>query len=332
MPLFIYNTNKIFTYICASILKTAMQVFYSIDKVELEGRPVATMGTFDGVHHGHRAVIKHLIKEAKKRNAKSLLITFDPHPRIVLNKGAKNLRFINNPKEKIELLKNQGIDYLLVLPFTFEFSKTTAREFIQQYLLDKLHVQAMTIGYDHHFGRMDGETENVEILLRNYGIEVERIPEYDVENHAVSSTKIRNAIQFGDVEIANHLLGYKYSLCGTVIHGNKIGRTIGFPTANLMLDYKLKLLPTDGVYIVEVIFEENLFYGMLNVGYKPTVKSNEKTIEVHILNFDRLIYGSRLEIHLCKKIRNEISFENLEALRIQLLKDKEAVEEYFSLK
>jgi riboflavin kinase/FMN adenylyltransferase len=306
-----------------------MQVFYSIDEVKLEGNPVATMGTFDGVHHGHRAVIQHLIEEAKKRNAKSLLITFDPHPRIVLNKGAKDLRLINNPKEKISLISKQGIDYLLVLPFTFEFSKTTAREFILHYLIDKLHVQAMTIGYDHHFGRMDGETENVEVLLRSLGIEVERIPEFDVENKAVSSTKIRNAIQNGEVQIANQLLGYKYSLCGTVIHGNKIGRTIGFPTANLMLDYKLKLLPLDGVYIVEVVFEDKHYKGMLNVGYKPTVKSNEKTIEVHILNFDRLIYGSRLEIHLCKKIRNEVSFEGLESLKNQLIEDRKKVEKYF---
>lgn len=307
-----------------------MQVFYSIDEVKLEGKPVATMGIFDGVHHGHRAVIKHLIGEAEKRNAKSLLITFDPHPRIVLNKGARELRLINNPTEKINLIGKLGVDYLLILPFTFEFSKTSAREFIQQFLIEKLHVQAMTIGYDHHFGRMDGEFENVEVLIRNYGIEVERIPEYDVENIAVSSTKIRNAIQAGDVQTANQLLGYKYSLCGTVIHGNKIGRTIGFPTANLMLYYKLKLLPADGVYVVEVLFEDKLYHAMLNVGYKPTVQSNERTIEVHIIDFDRLIYGSRLEVHLCKKIRNEVVFDGLEALKIQLLKDRKVVEEYFA--
>ncbi len=308
-----------------------MQVFYSIDDVRLQGEPVATMGTFDGVHQGHQAVIQHLIQEAKKRNAKSLLITFYPHPRIVLNKGAKDLRLINNPKEKINLLSKQGIDYLLVLPFTFEFSKTTAREFIQQYLIDKLHVQAMTIGYDHHFGRMDGEFENVEVLLRSLGVEVERIPEFDVENKAVSSTKIRKAIQTGDVKAANQLLGYKYSLCGTVIHGNKVGRKLGFPTANLMLEYKLKLLPSDGVYIVEVVFEDKIYKGMLNVGYKPTVKSNEKTIEVHILDFDRFIYGSRIEIHLCEKIRNEQSFDSLESLKKQLEKDKKMVEDYFAV-
>lgn len=313
-------------------INSIMQVFYSIDEAKLEGKPVATMGTFDGVHHGHRAVIKHLIGEAKKRNAKSLLITFEPHPRIVLNKGARDLRLINNPKEKINLIGKLGIDYLLVLPFTFEFSKTSAREFIQQYLIEKLHVQAMTIGYDHHFGRMDGEFENVEVLLRSYGVEVERIPEYDVENQAVSSTKIRNAIQSGEVQIANQLLGYKYSLCGTVIHGNKIGRTIGFPTANIMLDYKLKLLPIDGVYVVEVLFEEKLYRGMLNVGFRPTLHANEKTIEVHILDFDRFIYGSRLEVHLCKKIRNEVGFDGLESLKTQLLKDRKVVKEFFENK
>ncbi len=306
-----------------------MKVFNSIDDLKIKGRPVATMGTFDGVHSGHQEVIKHLIGEAKKRHAKSLLITFDPHPRLVLNKGAIDLRLINNPKEKIQLLGKLGLDYLLILPFTFEFSKKTAREFIKEYLIDKLHVQAMTIGYDHHFGRMDGEFENVEHLLKYYGIEVERIPELDVQDVVVSSTKIRQAIKNGDIELANKLLAYKYSLCGTVIHGNKIGRTMGFPTANLMLDYKLKLLPADGVYVVEVLLEGKLYHGMLNVGFKPTVSGVEKTIEVHILDFDKFIYGAKLEIRFIKRIRNEKTFPSIEELRKQLLKDKIIVSEYF---
>ncbi len=307
-----------------------MKVFHSIEEVDITEAPVATIGTFDGVHQGHRKVLSHLIQRANERNAKSLLITFDPHPRIVLNKGAINLRLINNPNEKIEILREVGIDYLLVLPFTFEFSKTSARDFIKYYLVDKLNIQAMVIGYDHQFGRMDKEVSNIDMLLKSFNIDVERVPEIDVKNLAVSSTKVREAISEGNFELANVLLGYKYSFCGTVIHGNKIGRTIGFPTANLMLDYKLKLVPADGVYIVQVIFEDNIFAGMLNIGYKPTVNAGEKSIEIHILDFDRMIYGSRISIKVLKKIRDEIKFQSIDELKTQLEKDKIIVEEYFS--
>ena len=307
-----------------------MKVFNNISEIEISGKPVATIGTFDGVHRGHQEVIAHLISEAKKRNTKSLLITFDPHPRIVLNKGAKDLRLINNPNEKIEILGKLGLDYLLVLPFTFEFSKTSASDFIKYYLVEKLNIQAMTIGYDHSFGRMNGEAVDVEVLLKASNIEVERIPELDVKNMSVSSTKIRKAVQNGEMEMANELLAYKYSLCGNVIHGNKIGRSIGFPTANIMLEYKLKLLPADGVYVVEVMFEEKIYQGMLNIGFRPTLQANERSIEVHILEFDRLIYGSRIEVKVLKKIRSEISFDNIELLKIQLSKDKLFVSNFFA--
>jgi len=164
-----------------------VKVFHSIEEVDITDAPVATIGTFDGVHQGHREVLLHLMKRAKERNAKSLLITFDPHPRIVLNKGAINLRLINNPIEKIEILNKVGIDYLLVLPFTFEFSKTSARDFIQNYLINKLNIQAMVIGYDHQFGRMDGEAVNIDGLLKSFNIDVERVPEMDVKNLAVKN-------------------------------------------------------------------------------------------------------------------------------------------------
>jgi len=308
-----------------------LKVFHSINDIDFSEATVATIGTFDGVHMGHREVLMHLIIRAKSRKSKSLLITFDPHPRIVLNKGAIDLRLINNPKEKIELLKEIGIDYLLVLPFTFEFSKTSARDFIQNYLIKRLNVQAMVIGYDHQFGRMNGEITNIDELLKSFNIDVERVAEMDVKNLAVSSTKVRQAISKGDFKLANVLLGYNYTFCGTVIHGNKIGRTIGFPTANIMLDYKLKLVPADGVYIVKVEFEENEYPGMLNIGYKPTINVGEKSIEIHILNFDRMIYGSRLSIRVLKKIRNEIKYPDINELKIQLEKDKKEVEMFFNL-
>ncbi len=302
-----------------------MQIFKSIDDINISEMPVATIGTFDGVHLGHKAVIEHLISEAKKRNTKSLLITFDPHPRIVLNQNAKNLRLITNITEKTKLLEGIGLDYLLILPFTYDFSQKTARQFIEEYLIKKLNVQAMTIGYDHQFGRMDNENEDVETIIKSYNIEVERIPEMDINEIAVSSTKIRDAITIGKIEYANSLLGYNYQICGTVVHGNKLGRTLGFPTANLMLRFKLKLIPADGVYMVKVIHNNKEYKGMMNIGYKPTVQSTDKTIEVHIIDFDSIIYGENIEVFLIKRIRNEVSFMNIEELKSQLQEDREFV-------
>jgi len=306
-----------------------MQVFRSIDEINIPLQPVATLGTFDGVHHGHRAVIKHLISEARKRNTKSLLITFEPHPRIVLNKNARDLRLITNIDEKIGLLEKVGLDYLLILPFTYEFSQKSARQFIEDYLIAKLQVQAMTIGYDHHFGRMDNENEDVVSIIKSYNIEVERIPEMDINEIAVSSTKIREAISKGRIDYANKLLGYNYQLCGTVVHGNKLGRELGFPTANLMLKFKLKLIPADGVYMVRVIHNNKEYKGMMNIGYKPTVHSQERTIEVHIIDFDSIIYGENVQVYLLERIRNEVSFMNIDELKQQLISDKKFVIENY---
>jgi len=307
-----------------------LNVYRSIEEIEHLKSPVASIGTFDGVHLGHRVVINHLLRMAKRFNTESLLITFEPHPRIVLNKDAGDLRFINNLKEKIRLLEDTGIHNLLILPFTYEFSTISARNFIQDYLIEQLHVQAMIVGYDHHFGHMDEQDEDVCDLLNEYGIEVERIPEQDVMDVSVSSTKIRKAILEGDIPRANKFLSYRYGLCGTVIHGNKLGRTIGFPTANLMLEYKLKLIPQDGVYAAWVKFREEIFPAMLNIGFKPTVMGSSRSIEVHILHFNQLIYGEYLEVELVEKIRNEISFANLEALKTQLEKDQESVSKILS--
>ena len=302
-----------------------MKIYRSIDEISDLIKPAATIGTFDGVHLGHRMVIQHLNSIAKERNTESLIITFEPHPRIVLNKDVSNLRFINNASEKAKLLEKAGVDHLLILPFTYDFSKITARDFIQNYLINKLHVQAMTVGYDHHFGRMDGEDEDVTVLLKEYGIAVERIPEQDVENISVSSTKIRKAIMEGDIPLANGFLSYNYGLCGTVIHGNKLGRTIGFPTANLMLAFKLKLLPQDGVYAALAIFKGKTYKAMLNIGFKPTVLSSERSIEVHLLDFDQEIYGEYLEVELVRKIRNEKTFPDLNSLKMQLEQDRNTV-------
>lgn len=302
-----------------------MKTHRCIDEIVELKSPVATIGTFDGVHLGHRAVINQLNALAKERNTESLIITFEPHPRIVLNRDVDNLRFINNAKEKEHLLAKAGVDHLLVLPFTSEFSKLSARTFIQEYLINKLHIQAMIVGYDHHFGRMDDGDEDVTILLKEYGIDVERIAVKDVGEISVSSTKIRKAIMVGDISLANKLLGQPYGLCGTVVHGNKLGRTIGFPTANLMLEFKLKLLPQDGVYAVWVLFRGEKYQAMLNIGFKPTVLGSARSIEVNIFDFDKDIYGEFLVVELISKIRNEMAFPNLDKLKEQLQIDREIV-------
>ena len=302
-----------------------MKIYYSIEEIKDLIAPVATIGTFDGVHLGHRVVIDHLNHLAQARNAESLLITFEPHPRIVLNKDVNNLRFINNPSEKAKLLAEAGVNHLLILPFTYEFSELTAREFIQNYLIDKLHVQAMIVGYDHHFGRMDAYDEDVVKLLNEYDIDVERIPEQDVMNISVSSTKIRNSILKGDIPLANQFLSYRYGLCGTVVHGNKLGRTLGFPTANLMLEFKLKLLPQDGVYAAWTIFKGKAYKSMLNIGFKPTVLGLNRSIEVHMFDFNHVIYGERLDVELVSKIRDEKTFPDLDSLKKQLELDQKTV-------
>ncbi|OIP01472.1 MAG: riboflavin biosynthesis protein RibF [Bacteroidetes bacterium CG2_30_33_31] len=304
-----------------------MKVFNDIEEVNLL-KSVVTIGTFDGVHCGHKVIIDRLIAKAKFLSRPSMVITFEPHPRLVLQKNIKGLKLLTIREEKITRLNNMGIDFLLFLPFTYEFSQLTSEEFIHNYLIDKLQTSAMVIGYDHSFGKInEGKREDVTILLKKYNIDVERIPEQDVENIAVSSTKIRQALSQGDTKLAAQLLGYDYTISGTVIHGNKLGHTLGFPTANLMLRSDLKLLPADGVYAVRVKYKLHWLKGMLNIGFKPTFKSNERTIEVHIFDFDKTIYGEVLTIQLIGKIRAEKAFNDIEELKIQLIEDSKAAKE-----
>ena len=304
-----------------------MKVFNSIEDVNVSDC-VVTMGTFDGVHCGHKEVIKRLISKAKSVEKPSMLITFEPHPRLVLQKNIKGLKLLTIREEKITQLNKLGVDYLLFLPFTYEFSQLSSEEFIQKYLIKHLKISAMVIGYDHHFGKRNGgKQKDVASLLTQKSIDVERIPEQDVENIAVSSTKIRQALSEGNVPLANHLLGYEYALSGTVVHGNKLGRTLGFPTANLMLRNSRKLLPSDGVYAVKVKYKLQWLKGMLNVGFKPTFKSRERTIEVHILDFDATIYGEILTLKIVDKIRQEKAFNDINELKKQLQTDRDAVRE-----
>ncbi len=284
---------------------------------------MATIGTFDGIHCGHKVVINQLVATAKRLGLPSLIITFEPHPRLVLSENIAGLKLLNTREEKVKHLSNLNVDFLLFLPFTHDFSQLTSRKFIEGYLINGLKVNSMVIGYDHHFGKKEGEkNEDVVEILKEFGIGVERIPEQDVQNVIVSSTKIRNALRDGDMAVANKLLGYEYSIDGLVIHGNQLGRELSFPTANLMLSSNMKMLPADGVYAVKVRYKTLTLNGMMNIGYKPTVNSTEKTIEIHIFDFDKTIYGEKLEVMIHHRIREERKFESLTQLKNQLSDDK----------
>jgi len=306
-----------------------LQVLYSIDQLPFNQATVATIGTFDGVHQGHREVIRQLKEEGKQFGLQTLLITFDPHPRIILKKDADELRLLSNPQEKIDIFQELSIDFLLILPFTYEFSQTTARDFIQNYLIDKLHVQRMVIGYDHHFGRMDGGFTEVGQLLLSIGMAVTRIAEKDVAQLTVSSTKIRSAIENGDLEMANKLLGYPYRICGTVIHGQEVGRTLGYPTANILLHFAMKLLPKNGVYVVAVNHNQLIYRGIMNIGTRPTFGLTEKSIEVHLFNFDQDLYGEYLQLQVLHRVRDEKAFLDTHELKLQIQKDAEYAQGYF---
>ncbi|MBN2747411.1 MAG: bifunctional riboflavin kinase/FAD synthetase [Bacteroidales bacterium] len=305
-----------------------MHVFNNLNEVDVR-KAVVTMGTFDGLHCGHRLIINQLLQKAKALRKPSMVITFEPHPRLVLQNNIKNLKLLTDKEEKISLLAEMGVDYLLILPFTYEFSQQTSVEFIENYLILGLGISSMVIGYDHRFGRSDEQQTDVSELLHERGIDVERIPQHDIENVAVSSTKIRKSLADGDIHAANKLLGYAYTMSGAVIHGYKIGRKLDFPTANILLRNNLKLIPTDGVYAVEVKYRMKWHKGMMNIGHRPTFGIDQKALEVHIFDFDEIIYGEFLTIRFIEKIRDEIVFSGPEELRIQLQKDKQNVEQIF---
>ncbi|MCP4553349.1 MAG: bifunctional riboflavin kinase/FAD synthetase [Bacteroidetes bacterium] len=300
-----------------------MKIYHHIDDFKKVKNPIVTIGTFDGVHAGHQKIIERMHKESKKINGETVLLTFYPHPRLVIHPDSKNLKFINTQKRKIDLLEKTGIDHLIIIEFTREFSKLTSAVFVKDYLVDKIKTRKLIIGYDHHFGKNRlGDFSTLYDLAHRYGFDVEKVFAQDVENIAVSSTKIRKALTEGKVRKANSLLGYNYSITGTVVAGNKIGRTIGFPTANIELEDKFKLITANGVYACLVEYDGSIYKGMENIGVRPTVNNSNLTIEVNIFSFDKEIYGENITIFFIDRIRDEVKFENLEGLRRQLIKDK----------
>ncbi|MET1258161.1 bifunctional riboflavin kinase/FAD synthetase [Flagellimonas sp. DF-77] len=283
---------------------------------------VMTIGTFDGVHIGHQSILKRLINSAKTMGLRSAVLTFFPHPRMVLQKDA-DIKLLNTLEEKKAILADLGIDYLIVHPFTKEFSRLSAMEFVRDNLVNQLKVKKVIIGYDHRFGR----NRNASIHeLRNFGttfdFEVEEIPAQEIDEVSISSTKIRNALMDGRVDVANTYLGYTYMLNGTITRGKGLGKQIGFPTANLYIAEQHKLIPQNGVYVVRSEIDGQVVNGMMNIGLNPTVAGDKRSIEVHYFDIDQDLYDTKVQVRLIKKIRDERKFDSLEALREQLRKDQ----------
>ena len=293
---------------------------------------VVTSGTFDGVHTGHQTVLKRVIETARKEKGESVLLTFWPHPRLVLNNDKTFLKLINSIREKETILNELGIQHFIKIPFTREFAQMSSERFIRDILVDKIGTKKLVIGYNHRFGRnREGSFENLMHKSYDYGFEVEEIPRQEVDNIGISSSLIRKALHDGDVESASRFLGRPYLLNGTVIHGDKLGRILGFPTANIQVQEEYKLIPGNGTYAVWVKVENGTYRGMLNIGIRPTLNGNQQRIEVHILDFENEIYNSDLAVTFVKRLRDEKKFDSLDALKNQLETDKSNVIKILSL-
>jgi riboflavin kinase/FMN adenylyltransferase len=315
-----------------------MQVHRELSQLPSFKNAVITIGTFDGVHTGHLQIIRQLKSEAAEIEGESVIITFHPHPRMVLDASQQGEKKISTPvsllntlDEKIELIEQQHVEHLVVVPFTMEFSELSAEEYIQTFLVDKFHPHTIIIGYDHHFGKQrQGDYRLLEEYAEQYSYTVKEIPEHIINHIAISSTKIREALSNADIETANKFLGYPYFFEGTVIEGDRIGRSLGYPTANIKVCDKHKLIPANGVYAVELktylhnddIVNFPLLKGMMNIGYRPTVDGRKKIIEVNIFGFDEDIYGKKLRVFVKDYLRAEKKFDGLEALKNQLSIDK----------
>ena len=300
-----------------------MKVYTSIEEFQNVDRPIVTTGTFDGVHFGHRKIIDRLKQVAQNCDGETVLLTFSPHPRMVLFPDDQDLKLLNTIEEKKHLLEKAGVQHLIVHSFTKEFSRISSINFVRDVLVNKLNTHKLVIGYNHHFGRnREGSFEHLQEFAPLYGFDVEEIPVQLLDNMGVSSTKIRKALFQGNVETAAEYLGYKYQLSGTVVKGNAIGRTIGFPTANLKLVDAKKIIPNDGVYAVWVTVDGVSYKGMMNIGKKPTINNLTRTLEVHLLEFEQDIYRKRIIIQFVKRIRDEIAFQELSELKEQLEKDR----------
>ncbi len=307
-----------------------MKVFQSINSFVTTAKTIVTIGTFDGVHIGHQKIIHKLIQIAKTNACESVILTFFPHPRMVLQEQSE-IQLLNTIEERAALLEKIGVDNLIIHPFDKAFSRLTAEEFVKTILVDRLNIQKIVIGHDHRFGR--NRTANIDDLIlfgEKYGFEVEQISVQEIQEVSVSSTKIRAALAEGNILLANTFLGHSYFLTGTVCKGKQLGRTIGFPTANIKMEETYKLIPKKGVYIVESILHSKKVYGMMNIGTNPTVGGEIVSIEVYFLDFDGDLYDQKIQVSLLNYIRSEQKFDSVAALQAQLEMDKKTTLDFIS--
>jgi riboflavin kinase/FMN adenylyltransferase len=310
-----------------------MRIFEGIESLGEIKNPVVTIGTFDGVHLGHQKIIEQLNLEAAKNGGESVLLTFDPHPRIVLFPENHNVKLIQTLDEKFQVLEKFDLKNVVLIPFTTEFSELSAIDFIEQILVGNLKAKKVVIGYDHQFGRnREGNIHFLKSVSEKYGFEVIEISAKSIDEINISSTKIRDSLLLGDVQTAKLFLSRPYEISGTVVKGNQLGRTLGFPTANVKVDSELKLVPANGVYAVQVKIDGKMHFGVMNIGTKPTVNSsNEKSLEVHIFDFNKVIYGDIITVFMEKHIRNEQKFANLDELKRAISNDEIICRQYFNL-
>jgi riboflavin kinase/FMN adenylyltransferase len=300
-----------------------LKIYTDLADYASKNKAFVTIGTFDGVHIGHQKVLSNLIQSAKKNNATSVLLTFFPHPRMVLQKNT-DIKLINTIDERIKLLEKTGLDVLVIHKFTEDFAEQTALDFVKNVLVNSLKISNLIIGYDHRFGKdREGDFEQLTAYGKTFGFEVNKISQQEIDHIAISSTKIRKAIELGNIEEANRYLGYAFMLTGEIVKGKHLGKKIGFPTANLHIKETYKLLPKTGSYIVKSELENETVYGMMNIGFRPTVKGKNQTIEIHFFDFNKDLYGKKVQVDVLEFLREEQKFDSVEDLKNQLQKDKE---------
>lgn len=313
-----------------------MKIYNHIDEFEAIPNACVTIGTFDGVHIGHQKIISRLQEVATQHGGETVILTFFPHPRMILHPDDQNIKLISTLNEKAAKLAEHGIDHLIITPFTRDFSNLSPEEYIREILVNKIGIKQIVIGYDHRFGKdRKGGLEELQHFSADFNYMVEEIPEQDINDVAVSSTKIRNAILSGDVETANDFLGYPFQLSGKVIKGDQIGRTLGFPTANLFIEESYKLIPSDGIYAVHIeVINDNetaeQLSGMAYIGDRPTINGMSRNIEVNIFDFNKDIYGRMIRIQFLKYLRGDQKFNSLDELKEQLKRDEKAARTFLS--
>ena len=299
-----------------------MKIYRSIEDYDEDKRSVVTIGTFDGIHLGHQKILSRLIKSSKNKDLNSVVLTFFPHPRIILNKY-NEVKMIDTLDEKIIHFNEIGVDSLVIHPFNKSFSLLSANQFIKDFLVDKLKIKHIIIGYDHRFGKgREASVTDLKNYADDYDFTVEEIKAQEIEKITVSSTKIRNSINQGDIKTTEKYLGRYFNLRGKVVKGDGLGKKINYPTANIFIEETYKIIPKDGVYLVETTIKNKLFKGMMNIGHRPTIGTNVKSIEVHLFNFNEDIYGKVISIKMISKIRDEKKFSSIQALKEQLVKDE----------